>query len=255
MVKIFVSYSRVDSDVMKKFAELLGYGCDVWYDQAPSGIIGGEDWWKRILGEIGQREHFAYLMSPEAVNSEYCQKELGRAIELGKNVIPVRIRVRTELPEKIQHLHAIEAYGDLLLDGISRVYGSILKNMEIKPILTEAHRQADLRLLQHYWGIIDIYALRWLLYKIESYDGTFDFEGYAKRISYDLLELARYPESNFHDKQLQVTYYEIANLMMQVETYDSNLHKEKEIEEKTNMLIDDLTNLLRTSYPEQSLLR
>jgi hypothetical protein len=157
MVKIFISYSRVDSDTMKKFAELLGYGCDVWYDQAPSGIIGGEDWWKRIIGEIEQREHFVYLLSPESIGSEWCVKEVDKAIELGKHIIPVSIRARTPLPENIKHLHVIEAYEEKqLADGTSRIYGSILRNSKSleQSTLTDPHRQADLRIVQKLWSLI-----------------------------------------------------------------------------------------------------
>jgi hypothetical protein len=205
VTRIFISYSRVDKTTMKQIAELLKYGYDnVWYDTAQ--LLGGEDWWKRIVSEIEKCNHFIFLMSPESVNSEYCIKELNKALELNKHIIPVRIRDRTPYPDIVKDLHTIDAFDDRLADGISRIYAAIVRNnslntnSEERDELTEAHRQADLRLLKKLWVYINSVAIetldnqaQWKQIEAELYN----------RVLFQYPDLRNKPENHFNHPNVE----------------------------------------------------
>ncbi|MEM9953916.1 MAG: toll/interleukin-1 receptor domain-containing protein [Chloroflexota bacterium] len=168
MVKIFISYSRVDIEAVKQFAELLGYGCDVWYD---TGIVGGEDWWERIISEIDKCEFYIYLLSRDSIESEYCEKELNYALENRKHIIPVRIRDRTRIPDEISHLQLINTFGDKMTDGMSRIYGAILKtsSKDLIDRYNPLHHMADRNLLERYLPLLEQISINNLLFALDVF--------------------------------------------------------------------------------------
>lgn len=92
MTQIFISYSRADRQFIDQFTPLIRrvYGNDsIWFDE---DISGGTDWWQTILHEIGVCDLFVFLVSNEALESQYCQKELREALRLNKRVLPVVVR-------------------------------------------------------------------------------------------------------------------------------------------------------------------
>lgn len=91
-MRAFISYSRTDQSFLINFVQLVRavYGNDsVWFDE---DILGGEDWWKKILGEIKKCDIFIYLISNESLESSYCQDEMKEALRLNKQILPVIIR-------------------------------------------------------------------------------------------------------------------------------------------------------------------
>lgn len=104
MARFFISYSRSDSDVVKmvepRIHNIYGHA-SLWYDKS---IPGGDDWWKRIVGEIRACQVFIYFMSDQSTESEYCQKELDKAIYNRKTVLPVLLKTYTyDYPLNLQH--------------------------------------------------------------------------------------------------------------------------------------------------------
>lgn len=160
---IFVSYSRRD----KEFVEFLEpqiqniYGfASIWYDNSREGIQGGNDWWVTIVNKIRDCQLFLFLVSDTSVASEYCQKELQKAIYNRKAVLPVLLKTYTlnypdNLPEdladymsKVQYIDLRKGYDDLSLlwgainrasdHSLSRVNRWILYNQfEILKLLHE----------------------------------------------------------------------------------------------------------------------
>lgn len=132
MATIFISYSRTDIKTVKflepQIHNIYGYA-SLWYDK---GIVGADDWWQRIVGEIRDCQLFLYLMSDESVKSEYCQKELHKAIYNRKTVLPVLLKTYTQaypknLPKDlanymrpIQYIDLRKGYRDL-----SKLWGAI----------------------------------------------------------------------------------------------------------------------------------
>ena len=65
-------------------------GFTVWTNT--TDIQTGETFEKAIGRGIEQADNIVYLLSPDALNSEYCQHELNYALSLNKRIIPVHVR-------------------------------------------------------------------------------------------------------------------------------------------------------------------
>jgi hypothetical protein len=105
-MKLFVSYARVDKPLCKQIVHHLEDVHEVWYDRR---LHAGQDWWDTIQERLDWCEGFVYLLSPESVESEYCQKEFAIATEAGKHIFPVLIQARTTIPASLGHIQ----YADL----------------------------------------------------------------------------------------------------------------------------------------------
>lgn len=98
MAKIFVAYSRKDQHIADALIKVLreSYGVSgVWYDTT----FGGDGaWWSKILSEINGCTLFLYLASDSSLQSSICQQELREAMRLKKQILPIVIRPRTDMP-------------------------------------------------------------------------------------------------------------------------------------------------------------
>ena len=82
--------------------KLVGCGLDVWWDQ--DGIEGGHNFTAEIVEAIIRQYYFLFILSKHSVSSEWCRRELDRASELGKTIIPLKktiIRLNDVPPELI----------------------------------------------------------------------------------------------------------------------------------------------------------
>lgn len=89
MARFFISYSRKDYKFLEDLTPIIRqvYGNNsVFFD---TQIPGGQDWWKVILQEISRCDLLIYLSSNDSAQSSYCRKELRRAIQLGKPILPL----------------------------------------------------------------------------------------------------------------------------------------------------------------------
>jgi|GEM_PF-840613 len=90
MQKIFISYSRKDTDFVRKLAgdfEKAGY--DVWWDL--TDLRGGDDWVRQIPAAIEASQFIVVVLSPNSVASEWVQKEYTQALSLRKKIIPIML--------------------------------------------------------------------------------------------------------------------------------------------------------------------
>lgn len=101
-MRLFISYARVDKPLLKQIAERLEDVHEVWYDKR---LFAGQHWWEEIESRLTWCEGFVYLLSPESVASEYCQKEFTIAQAQGKHIFPVLIQARTPIPANLSHIH------------------------------------------------------------------------------------------------------------------------------------------------------
>ncbi len=71
--RLFVSHSHLDSDFTKRLvADLqsrLGAAA-VWMDEY-GGLHGGDEWWRKIVAEITDRDTFLVVLSPRALVSDW----------------------------------------------------------------------------------------------------------------------------------------------------------------------------------------
>jgi hypothetical protein len=72
-------------------------------------IAAGEEWEARLGGLIAQSDTVVFVISPEAVKSEQCTREVDRAHALSKRLLPVVFKKVSErdVPEKLRRLQWI----------------------------------------------------------------------------------------------------------------------------------------------------
>jgi WD40 repeat protein len=88
---IFISYSRKDLAFAQKIVTALAEDdLDTWIDW--KSIPKGEDWEKEIYHGIEEADAFLFLISPDSVVSEMCNKEIEHAVKNGKRILPIIIR-------------------------------------------------------------------------------------------------------------------------------------------------------------------
>ncbi len=91
MSHIFVSYSRKDIDFADKIVQALADNAlDTWIDW--KSIPKGEDWEQEIYRGIEEADAFLFLISPDSVVSQMCNKEIAHAAKNGKRILPIVIR-------------------------------------------------------------------------------------------------------------------------------------------------------------------
>src|SRR5262245_48831794 len=108
-LKVFISYSRKGSTA---FADELLAGLEVagfapFLDR--HDIVPGEPWAARLGGLIEQSDTVVFVISPEAVKSPQCTREVDRTIELSKRLLPVIFKwvPDDEIPEKLRRLEYV----------------------------------------------------------------------------------------------------------------------------------------------------
>lgn len=101
-MKLFVCYARVDKPLCKQIVRQLEAVHDVWYDRR---IHAGQDWWQTVHKRLRWCEGFIYLLSPESIVSEYCQREFSVAQEAHKHIFPVIIQSDAIMPAELRQYH------------------------------------------------------------------------------------------------------------------------------------------------------
>ncbi len=91
MSDLFISYSRLDGEFVSRLAaRLRELKRDVWVDL--DKILLAEKWLDKVYSGIDEANHFAFIISPDSVLSSVCQKELARAVDGHKRLLPVLFR-------------------------------------------------------------------------------------------------------------------------------------------------------------------
>jgi len=84
---IFFSYAHEDREWVSYVATRVGLArFTPFFDR---DIIGGQQWWDRLLTEIEQCDVFIPVLSPAYLRSTPCRIEVSYAVELGKPLIPL----------------------------------------------------------------------------------------------------------------------------------------------------------------------
>lgn len=87
---VFVSYSRSDANYVDQFVEhLRSRGVPVWVDHE---IAHGDRWISTIRRQIDGCSAMVVVMSPEAEQSSWVQRESAHAERMGKPVLPLLLR-------------------------------------------------------------------------------------------------------------------------------------------------------------------
>ncbi|MBE9032990.1 TIR domain-containing protein, partial [filamentous cyanobacterium LEGE 11480] len=85
---VFISYSRRDKVFVERLhGALKQAGQSAWIDWI--GIPVTSDWWAEIERGIEGADTFVFVMSPDSLESEYCQKEVLHAMQHNKRLVPI----------------------------------------------------------------------------------------------------------------------------------------------------------------------
>ena len=115
MSHIFISYSRSDLAFAGRIVQALAdNNLDTWIDW--KSIPKGEDWEQEIYRGIEEADAFLFLISPDSVASEPCNKEIAHAVKNGKRILPIFIadvgdREIYSVTEKFLHKEQKEEIG------------------------------------------------------------------------------------------------------------------------------------------------
>jgi tetratricopeptide (TPR) repeat protein len=137
--KIFISYSRKDLAVVDRLdAALKARGFEPLIDRSEISVF--EDWWKRIEGLIGKADTVVFALSPDAVASEICAKEVAYAASLNKRFAPIVCRRVPDaaVPEVLRRFNfaffddpdQFDATADRLADALTTDIGWIRQHTE-----------------------------------------------------------------------------------------------------------------------------
>ncbi|MDJ0617576.1 MAG: TIR domain-containing protein [Calothrix sp. MO_192.B10] len=117
MTEVFLSYADEDRGTMEEIRRSLRReGITVWTNT--TDIQTGEEFVEAINRGIEQADNVVYLLSPDSVNSTYCQQELDLAVSLNKRIIPILVRETEEMqvPSVLRYLHYIDLTDNLKSD-------------------------------------------------------------------------------------------------------------------------------------------
>jgi WD40 repeat protein len=109
MTQVFLSHADKDIAMEAKIRRsLIRAGYTVWSSQRD--IEAGIDFNAAINRGIETTDNIVYLLSPNSLQSEYCQKEIEYALSLNKRIIPLNIATVNEasLPEAIRAIQYID---------------------------------------------------------------------------------------------------------------------------------------------------
>ncbi len=125
----FISYGRADSKAfaINLNAQLAAQGLNVWFDQ--NDIPPAVDYQKQIDDGIEKAHNFLFIISPHAVNSPYCLKEIEMAIKLNKRIIPLLHveQISKEIWQQRNPNKTEEDWQEYQQEGLHSIYNN--KNM------------------------------------------------------------------------------------------------------------------------------
>ena len=107
--EVFISYSRKDSDFARQLnLALQAAGKTTWFDQ--ESISSGVDFEREIFKGIEGANNFVLIISPDAVESPYCEREVNYASTQCKRFIPIlwRPTMPATLPQVLRIINWID---------------------------------------------------------------------------------------------------------------------------------------------------
>ncbi len=173
VLRTFISYSRKDEKMVKTFVARGGiYGISPWLDQNDLMPALGEDLWETIERGLKDTQVQTLFLSEQAIQSESVKKEIIRAKELSKHIIPVLIdptdEVKKFLRENLDTTNPL--YLKISSQGLYRQWAeSIYQHANLrgadKIVLALNHRQAhyDVKLPES-WSDLPVIDMRSMEY-------------------------------------------------------------------------------------------
>lgn len=125
--KVFISYSRRDKEfVQKLYTAITAQGIDTWVDWENIPLTA--DWWNEIQTGIEKADAFAFVISPDSLNSEVCGREVQTAVDNHKRLIPILHRD----PQKGDPMHEkISSHNWVYMRSEDELHNNLSQMLEI----------------------------------------------------------------------------------------------------------------------------
>jgi WD40 repeat protein/type II secretory pathway component PulM len=128
LAQVFISYSRTDKDFVHKIGEALAEqkreAWVDWHDIPPTA-----EWLKEVYAGIEAADNFVFVISPEAVASVTCLKEIAYASANAKRMIPILHREVPDsaIPGALAGIHWIFFRGT---DDFETAFASLIEALD-----------------------------------------------------------------------------------------------------------------------------
>lgn len=130
-MRLFISYAHTDKWQVNELVEILRQGnYDPWFDHR---LVVGQDWKQQLLDAITNCDVFVYVLSPESVESEWCQWEFAEAVKLSKPIVPILIQTNTPIPPSILSRQYADFTEGATAQGVARLMAGIHQSIKIPP--------------------------------------------------------------------------------------------------------------------------
>ncbi|MBD1846699.1 toll/interleukin-1 receptor domain-containing protein [Cyanobacteria bacterium FACHB-63] len=137
MSDVFISYSRKDKEFVQALhAALEAEERDIWIDW--EDIPATADWWQEIEQGIEGASTFVFVISPDSMVSEVCNREIDHAVKHHKRLVPI---VRREGGE-IAKTHPLSRHNWLFFrqeDAFDRGFAALMTAIEIDLEYVRSH--------------------------------------------------------------------------------------------------------------------
>jgi len=132
--KIFISYSRADTDYVSNLVETLRQkGFDVWFDK---NIRTGSEWDNTIEKEIKAADAMVLVLSKTSVASDNVKDEMSYAMQLSKSVNPIKIE-ECDVPMRLARKQFLDFTEIGYEGGVSKLVDDINHNLNVPHIAKE----------------------------------------------------------------------------------------------------------------------
>jgi len=141
---VFISYSRVDSDFVRKLNDgLQVQGKTTWFDQ--ESIASGVNLQQESYGGIERSNNYLFIISPSSVVSPQCLEQLEYALKLNKRIVTVLFQAvePSDLPAALASLKSIDFgrnNGDFFIN-----FGDLIRTLDVDPEYLRSHTRVLLR--------------------------------------------------------------------------------------------------------------
>jgi hypothetical protein len=143
MADVFISYSRVDSDFVRKLhARLSDDKRNVWVDW--EGIPPSAEWLAEIRSAIDAADTFVFIISPDSLHSEICRLEHEHAAQSNKRIVPVVARDvdPNTVPPNLAKLNWLFFRAE---DDFDQAYGTLTRAVDTDLEWVQAHTRLLVR--------------------------------------------------------------------------------------------------------------
>jgi hypothetical protein len=127
MGRVFVSYSREDSETIDRLVKQLeNAGHQVWLDRGD--ILTGDQWRARIVAAVDSSDVALIILSQNSVNSDNVRREVDLATEANIPILPVVIEP-VEIPPALRYQLVGLQRLDISTEGIQPLLAALEANI------------------------------------------------------------------------------------------------------------------------------